>query len=109
MFDPQTNLWSRLESMPLNSSGASAAALNGAIYVFGGETKNYPWEQARTFTSNYRYDPETNYWTSEPDMPTPRHGLAAMAFDGMIFVIGGGEAPGGTNYGGTNEIYRPSC
>jgi hypothetical protein len=38
-------------------------------------------------------------------MPTARHGLAAVAIDNMIYVIGGGPEPGGSG-SNLNEIFH---
>jgi hypothetical protein len=48
----------------------------------------------RTFNNNEKYDPKTNKSTSEPLMPTARHGLAAVAINDKIYVISGGPIPG---------------
>jgi N-acetylneuraminic acid mutarotase len=47
-----------------------------------------------TFNNNEKYNPKTNTWTSDIPMPTARHGLAAVAIDDKIYVIGGGPEPG---------------
>ncbi len=39
-------------------------------------------------------------------MPTPRHGLAAVAVDDRVFTISGGPRPGGT-FSKTTEVYIP--
>ncbi len=38
-------------------------------------------------------------------MPTARHGLAAVLFDNKIYVIGGGQQPGGSG-GSLNEVFH---
>jgi hypothetical protein len=38
-------------------------------------------------------------------MPTARHGLAAVAIDDKIYVIGGGPEPGGSQTN-LNEIFQ---
>ncbi len=73
---------------------------NSDIYVFGGE------EPSKTFDNNEKYDAKTNKWTSEPPMPTARHGLAAVYIqDNKIYVIGGGPQPG-LSVSGANEIFH---
>ena len=39
-------------------------------------------------------------------MPTPRHGLTAIAFEGRIHVLSGGPQPGGS-YSAAHEILSP--
>src|ERR687892_185984 len=112
-FDPEQDQWiTNLEPMPSKRSGIAAAApaaavttnvssINGSIiYVFGGE------EPSKTFNNNEKYDATTNRWTSEPPMPTARHGLAAVYMeDDKIYVIGGGPQPG-LSVSGANEIFH---
>jgi len=39
-------------------------------------------------------------------MPTPRHGLAAVAVGDRIYVISGGPRPGGS-FSNANEVFLP--
>ena len=105
-YDPEQDKWiTNLEAMPSKRSGIAAAAAaspvnSSNIYVFGGE------EPSKTFNNNEKYDTKTNKWTSEPPMPTARHGLAAVyTEDDKIYVIGGGPQPG-LSVSGANEIFH---
>ncbi len=112
-YDPEQDIWiTNLEAMPSKRSGIAAAAAataatvnvssinNSNIYVFGGE------EPLMTFNNNEKYDATTNKWTSEPPIPTARHGLAAVYIeDDKIYVIGGGPQPG-LSVSGANEIFH---
>jgi N-acetylneuraminic acid mutarotase len=103
-YDPEQDKWmTNLEAMPSKRSGIAAAAspLNSSnIYVFGGE------EPSKTFNNNEKYDAMTNKWTSEPAMPTARHGLAAIYPEGdKIYVIGGGPQAG-LSVSRANEIFH---
>jgi N-acetylneuraminic acid mutarotase len=109
-YDPEQDRWiTNLEAMPSQRSGIAAAAAavsfvnssSNNIYVFGGE------EPSKTFNNNERYDAMTNQWTSEPPMPTARHGLAAVYTedDDKIYVIGGGPHPG-LSVSSANEIFH---
>jgi N-acetylneuraminic acid mutarotase len=99
VYDPITDTWTVLESMPSQRGGLASAAVNRSIYVFGGETP------AQTFNDNEKYDTVSSEWRSELPMPTARHGLAAVAIDNMIYVIGGGPEPGGSG-SNLNEIFH---
>ena len=68
--------------------GIAAAIVNGRIVVVGGE------EAAGTIGEVESFDPRTRRWRYEPRLPTPRHGLGAVAFGGRIFVLEGGPQPG---------------
>jgi N-acetylneuraminic acid mutarotase len=103
-YDPGLDRWiTNLEAMPSKRSGIAASSPvnnSNSIYVFGGE------EPSRTFNNNEKYDTNTNTWTSEPPMPTARHGLAAVFVqDDKIYVIGGGPQPG-LSVSSANEIFH---
>ena len=79
--------------------GIAAAAVKGRIVVVGGE------ESAGTIGEVESFDPRTRRWRYGPRLPTPRHGLGAVAYDGRIFVLEGGLQPGLT-YSRTVEALR---
>ena len=68
--------------------GIAAATVRGDVVVVGGE------EAAGTIREVERYDPRSREWQPLPDLPTPRHGLGAVARDGRVYVIEGGDEPG---------------
>ena len=49
-YDPKTNKWTIMEPMPSKRGGLASAAVNGSIYVFGGE------QPPGTFSNNEKYD-----------------------------------------------------
>jgi len=89
-----------LPAMPTARSGLAAAALEGRIYVFGGESPE------GTFDENEAYDPASDTWKTMAPMPTARHGLGAAVVGDTIYVIGGGPEPG-LSVTGANEAYTP--
>jgi hypothetical protein len=54
------------------------------------------------------YDAARNRWSAlaPMPMPTPRHGLTAIAFEGRIHVLSGGPQPGGS-FSAAHEILSP--
>ncbi len=87
MYDNTTNTWNTLEALPTARSGLTASTLSGAIFVFGGESSLY------TFEENEAYIPGEGWLTQQP-MPISRHGLASSAVGENIYLIGGGVSPG---------------
>jgi hypothetical protein len=74
--------------------------LNGRIFVFGGEAPT------GTFADNEAFEPTTNSWSAFAPMPTARHGMGAIAFNSLIYVLAGGQTSGGS--GSTlNEVFKP--
>lgn len=62
---------------------AAAVGADGRVYFFGGLNDGgimTPFADA--------YDPETDSWTTLPDMPFPVNGAAAVHVDGQFYVVG---------------------
>jgi N-acetylneuraminic acid mutarotase len=78
----------------------AGALLGERIFIFGGEAPEGTFNQVES------YDPRTNRWSAYAPMPTSRHGLGAAAFNGAIYVIGGGPQPGGS-FSNANEALTP--
>src|SRR6185436_4553817 len=95
--DPSSNAWARLANMPTGRSGIGVAAVNGELYVFGGELP-------RLFSEVEIYNPFNNTWQQLPPMPVPRHGLFAAVVGNRIFLPGGATQQGfsATN---TNDVF----
>lgn len=100
VYDPMANIWKSLPNMPTARGGLAAAALDGCLYVFGGEANT------GTFNQNEEFDPVTEMWRNLAPMPTARHGLGAVSFAGKIYVIGGGPQPG-LFVSNANEVFTP--
>jgi N-acetylneuraminic acid mutarotase len=104
-FEPATNLWFK-EVAPLLTArgGLAVAALGGRLFAFGGEGN--PDHPLGVFPQTEMFEPSLNSWFAQPDMPTPRHGIAAVPVGGRIYVIGGATVQGlGTT--GVNEVFLP--
>jgi N-acetylneuraminic acid mutarotase len=84
--------------MPSKRSSIAATAVNGSIYVLGGE------QNQETFDNNERYDPDTDTWSEELPMMNARHGLGVISYDDKIYAIGGGPHNRLT-VSNKNEIY----
>lgn len=101
VYSPAGNSWTGLRSMPTPRSGIAAAALNGKLYVFGGEIPGI-------FNTVEEYDPANDTWTLLEPMKTPRHGMGAVTVADTIFVIGGATTVGfgavATNEGFVFEV-----
>lgn len=94
IFDLRTNTWSAGPELKVARSGHATAVARGRIYVFGGEgAPNPPYEKG-TFPEVEEFDPQTNTWRFVAPMPTPRHGIQAVAIDDEIYVPLGGDVQG---------------
>jgi len=86
-YDPVTDTWTKKTDMPTARGWLSASALNGKIYVFGGENGS-------RLSTVEEYDPKTDKWTKKADMPTARNALSTGTVDGKIYSVGGVSAAG---------------
>ena len=84
-YNATTNVWTSLADIPVGSQGPAGAFFGGKIYVadgFGGGNL------LRI------YDVATDTWAAGPARPggTDGFGAAAGAFNGNVYVVGGGTA-----------------
>jgi N-acetylneuraminic acid mutarotase len=104
IYNPATNSWttssdpnSTIAPLPQKRGGTGKAAfLGGEFYVIGGETTSSGTGQVAGNVYNRVdvYDPVSNIWRQERPLPTARHGIFPLAYDGKIFVAGGGVQAG---------------
>lgn len=103
IYNPATNTWissldpgSNLAPLPQARGGMGKAAyLNGKFYVMGGETKNGAnATENNVYKRTDVYNPKTNTWQLGTPLPTARHGIFPVVYDGEIFVAGGGLEAG---------------
>jgi N-acetylneuraminic acid mutarotase len=101
VYEPKRDRWETRAPMPEAQGGLAAVAVDGKLYVFGGEQ----WvPEPRVFATNWVYDPAADRWDRLPPLPTPRHGLGAAAVGRRIHVIGGGTQVGGNAATATHEV-----
>ena len=87
-YDPATNSWTTRASMSTVRSALGVGVLNGLLFAVGGVgvvTGPYTGYLATAEA----YDPATDTWSSQPSMPTARHGLGAAAANGVLYAVGG--------------------
>ena len=105
VLDEARGCWSRLPPMAAARSVFAAAALEGEIYVCGGQgedgeatascEKFSPKLGRYTIYTIYNYisSISTIYiytrWRPLPDMCRPRRGHVAVVLEGVVFVLGG--------------------
>lgn len=103
IYDPVTDTWeasfdvgSSLTPLPIGRGGTGPAVFDrGEFYVFGGETASGPGAApGNVYDRVDVYDPSTNTWRLEARIPTPRHGLFPVLYQGDIYLAGGGIVAG---------------
>lgn len=99
--------FTKISPPPIALSGASMAAVDGKVYIFGGRDLvkvGDEWSPAPEIELNngvpmqpvaMEYTPETDTWrildAEESAGFTPRANMATVAHDGKLFLIGGEE------------------
>ncbi|XP_043701486.1 uncharacterized protein LOC122651958 isoform X2 [Telopea speciosissima] len=84
-YSPSQDVMRSLKPMSSVRSYASAATLNGHLYIFGGGNGSFWYDTVE------RYDPIINEWTSCPPLIERKGSLAGATLDNKIFAIGGGN------------------
>lgn len=116
LFYPPTTEWFK-EVAPLLTAreGLALAALANRVYAFGGYVPGLPDDvdagPLGVLPDVEMFDPTRNSWFPQPDLPTPRAGLAAVPAAARIYVVGGaaGQAFGeGSDPTGATEIFLPA-
>jgi N-acetylneuraminic acid mutarotase len=99
-YDPTTNTWTPMASMPTARSGLAVGVVNGILYAIGG-TK----DGVNNLGTVEAYDPVMNTWdTQKAAMPTARYGLGVGVVNGLLYAVGGASGPNPTT---AVEVYDP--
>jgi len=88
VFDPGSCQWATRAPLPTPRGAGYGAVLDGKLFVAGGEVLDSP--NRLTYAEVEAFDPATNSWWIAPPLPTPRHGLATVAYGGRLYAIAGG-------------------
>ena len=83
-YDPRTDAWKQLASMPTARRLHGSAALDGKIYLMGGRSGN-----GSVLSSAAVYDSHSDSWQPLAEMASGRARFAAAAAAGKIYAIGG--------------------
>ncbi|MBI1195078.1 MAG: hypothetical protein GC138_04455 [Gammaproteobacteria bacterium] len=85
--------WRQTEAMSTARAGAAAVEGNGVIYVLGG-VDGVDFLSTTEWT-RIKPDGEVESWRSGPSMQTARGFFAAVAVNGWLYAVGGGNGPHG--------------
>ncbi|HUS15921.1 MAG TPA: S-layer homology domain-containing protein, partial [Chloroflexia bacterium] len=87
-----SGMWTPLAPLPEARWLASAVSDGTYIYIVNGTNL-----LSRSQSTLYRYDPQTDSYTTVATSPTATNAQAAVYLDGKIYRIGGYLSAGGTN------------
>ena len=100
--------WTSRLAGPTARQYAAAAALDGRVYVLGGQRTDSGVTPGPATAAVEVYDPVANTWTEAPPMPTARMGLVAAVVNGRLYAIGGRTDGYSTSAVGTVEEFDPA-
>ena len=107
-YDPQTDSWQQVASMPHARHSHAAAAMGGKIYVSGGDSPGDGGEHHETVSTLMVFDPQADTWTQLEDMDKCRADHASAAIGGKLYVFGGyAQVLGGSGRRASVEAYDP--
>jgi len=90
VYDVAQNRWQYTTPLPIPLNHQMAAAVNGRLYVIGGQT-----DAGSAYTNTvFEYNPVTTNWTAKAPMPTSRSAGAAAVIGNLIYVAGARASPG---------------
>jgi N-acetylneuraminic acid mutarotase len=86
-FDPATNAWTKVASLPKARSHIVNVVRDGQIYVLGGTNPG------NTASSDVTvYSPDSNTWSKAPSLPGGRKTSVAGLINGIVYLSGGSQA-----------------
>ena len=89
VYDPRTDAWKQVSSMPTGRRIHCGVTLDGKIYVMGGVLTIYTDGADGSLSTADVFDPQSNQWQPLAEMASARSALAAAAAGGKIYAIGG--------------------
>lgn len=105
-YDPDVDLWRTGADLPSGRSSFASCVARGKLHVLGGMAGQVgPGGTGSYLQDQWIYDPNTDSWTSGPDLPSPRLGGAAVAHRGKIYLVGGMVATGVVSPNGQTGAY----
>jgi hypothetical protein len=87
-FDPATNHWDTVASLPWPRQGLGACTYQGQIYAAGGYSGG-AIGQVSPQVARFHPNGGAGYWTEVDSMETPRSSFGMDTADGRIYVAGG--------------------
>jgi N-acetylneuraminic acid mutarotase len=79
--------WTARAPMPTGRGGTACGVIDGRLIVVGGEGN--PNAASGVFPHNEAYTAATDSWETLEPMRTPRHGMQAAAWGGVLYVPAG--------------------
>jgi N-acetylneuraminic acid mutarotase len=102
-YDIMTSRWRTCAPMQVPRSRLAAVAVKGRIYAVGGIRDGRDDTNVAQSGAVEEYDPNKDRWVMKAEMPTPRHGHAAVVLRDKVLILGGYSWKNPKVDDGTNE------
>ena len=86
-YDPKSDTWGTLASLPEGRFNMSALALDGTIYVFGGADVT-----GSVTDTVFAYDIASDSWTTAGRLPNAVAGMSSTVHEGEVYLFGGSHS-----------------
>jgi len=94
-YDAAADRWTdRKAPLPVKRHHYGVAAVGGKVYAIGGCTGETESEPHTAIADLHEFDPATGKGTTRAPLPEPRRNLAAVAVNGLLYVVGGSDLGG---------------
>ncbi len=87
IYEPESNTWRSGPPLNFPRAGFTAAAIDGKIYVAGGELLSHLPPTLEP--SVEMFDPEANRWEVIGEMPVVLHGVSGVGYEGKFYLLAG--------------------
>ena len=95
-------IWNRLNDMTVRRLSLGIAAVNGKIYMMGGEGIPVKTDEPNYLDIVEEYDPASDEWKNKNNMPLPLSCFITATVNNKIYVIGGQT----TSFKDTNLVFE---
>jgi large repetitive protein len=103
VYDFSAGTWTtNIASIPTPRGGVASAVVGSEILVIGGEGGGQAWNTVEA------YNTTTDSWRTLEPMPTARHGIQAVNWNGGIYIAAGNTSQGGSQATDVHEVFFPS-
>lgn len=96
VYDKTLDRWESIRPLPVPLAGLTATAINGFIFVAGGESfgSDGNWKTGYAHSDAWIYKPDKDIWEQVTSLPKARHGHGAVTLGNNVYLIGGANKVG---------------
>lgn len=91
VYDPTNNTWTQITDLPKGLTHSGTAVDGTHIYLAGGYPAKSTGGQSFATTDVWKYNVETNTWSSMPPLPEPRGSGGLELLNGQLHFFGGSD------------------